>query len=160
MCGLHHSASEGIAPYPGPVTPDSPTAALDQAEAGPTDAMIADVFSRGCTSRQALEAVTGRWGVLTVAGLRDGAVRFNALRRRIDGVSEKMLAQTLQALERDGIVSREVRTTIPPHVEYSLTDLGRRVADRLVGLIDVLEGAVDEVGAAQRRYDARRAEAS
>ncbi|MGF0116013.1 winged helix-turn-helix transcriptional regulator [Promicromonospora sp. Marseille-Q5078] len=142
------------------MTLDSPTGALDQAEAGPTDAMIADVFSRGCTSRQALEAVTGRWGVLTVAGLRDGVVRFNALRRRIDGVSEKMLAQTLQALERDGIVSREVRTTIPPHVEYSLTDLGRRVADRLVGLIDVLEGAVDEVSAAQQRYDARRDEAS
>ncbi|MFD6178055.1 MULTISPECIES: winged helix-turn-helix transcriptional regulator [unclassified Isoptericola] len=138
------------------MTPDSPTA-VDRAEAGPgpTDAMIADVFARDCTSRQALEAVTGRWGVLTVAGLRDGAVRFNALRRRIDGVSEKMLAQTLQALERDGMVAREVRTTIPPHVEYSLTDLGRKVADRLVGLIDVLEGAVDEVSAAQQRYDAR-----
>jgi DNA-binding HxlR family transcriptional regulator len=118
--------------------------------------MVADVFSRACTSRQALEAVTGRWGVLTVAGLRDGAVRFNALRRRIDGVSEKMLAQTLQTLERDGMVTRVVRTAIPPHVEYSLTDLGRRVADRLVDLIDVLEDAVDEVGAAQERYDARQ----
>lgn len=135
------------------MTPDSPAPAVD---AGPTDAMIADVFARDCTSRQALEAVTGRWGVLTVAGLRDGAVRFNALRRRIDGVSEKMLAQTLQTLERDGMVVREVRTTIPPHVEYSLTDLGRRVADRLKGLIDVLEGAVDEVSAAQQAYDARR----
>ncbi|MFE5308238.1 winged helix-turn-helix transcriptional regulator [Isoptericola sp. NPDC056578] len=143
------------------MTTDSPAAALDGVRSddvapGPTDAMIADVFSRGCTSRQALEAVTGRWGVLTVAGLRDGAVRFNALRRRIDGVSEKMLAQTLQTLERDGMVAREVRTTIPPHVEYSLTDLGRRVADRLVGLLDVLEGSVDEVSAAQRAYDARR----
>jgi DNA-binding HxlR family transcriptional regulator len=145
------------------VTPDSPAVeqtGVEQTDLGPTDAMIADVFSRGCTSRQALEAVTGRWGVLTVAGLRDGAVRFNALRRRIDGVSEKMLAQTLQSLERDGMVSREVRTTIPPHVEYSLTDLGRQVADRLVGLIDVLEGAVDEVSAAQQRYDAQRGQAS
>lgn len=88
-------------------------------DTGPTDAMVADVFQRGCTSRHVLETVTGRWGVLTVAGLRDGAVRFNALRRRIDGVSEKMLAQTLQSLERDGIVVREVRATIPPHVEYS-----------------------------------------
>ncbi|MBD5786958.1 helix-turn-helix transcriptional regulator [Cellulosimicrobium terreum] len=118
--------------------------------------MIADVFQRDCTSREALEAVTGRWGVLTVTGLREGAVRFNALRRRIDGVSEKMLAQTLQALERDGLVVREVRTTIPPHVEYSLTELGRRVADQLVGLILVLEGAVDEVAAAQQEYDERR----
>ncbi|MBD7980802.1 helix-turn-helix transcriptional regulator [Oerskovia sp. Sa2CUA9] len=119
--------------------------------------MIADVFQRGCTSRHALEAVTGRWGVLTVAGLRDGAVRFNALRRRIDGVSEKMLAQTLQGLERDGLVVREVRATIPPHVEYSLTDLGRVVADQLVGLLDVLEGAVPQVVAAQQAYDARAA---
>jgi DNA-binding HxlR family transcriptional regulator len=124
---------------------------------GPSDEMLADVFQRGCTSRHALEAVTGRWGVLTVAGLRDGAVRFNALRRRIDGVSEKMLAQTLQGLERDGLVLREVRATIPPHVEYSLTELGQVVADRLVDLIDVLEGAVPQVVAAQEAYDARAA---
>ncbi|WP_276319035.1 winged helix-turn-helix transcriptional regulator [Oerskovia turbata] len=124
---------------------------------GPSDEMLADVFQRGCTSRHALEAVTGRWGVLTVAGLRDGAVRFNALRRRIDGVSEKMLAQTLQGLERDGLVVREVRATIPPHVEYSLTELGQVVADRLVDLIDVLEGAVPQVVAAQEAYDARAA---
>ncbi|MGO1241890.1 MAG: winged helix-turn-helix transcriptional regulator, partial [Cellulosimicrobium funkei] len=65
-------------------------------------------------------------------------------------------AQTLQSLERDGIVVREVLASIPPHVEYSLTDLGRRVADSLSGLIDVLEGAVDEVSASQRAYDARR----
>ncbi|WP_251153181.1 helix-turn-helix domain-containing protein [Cellulosimicrobium sp. Marseille-Q4280] len=129
---------------------------LSARDAGPTDEMVADVFQRGCTSRHVLESVTGRWGVLTVAGLRDGAVRFNALRRRIDGVSEKMLAQTLQGLERDGIVVREVRATIPPHVEYSLTELGVRVADRLSALIDVLEGAVGEVSASQRAYDARR----
>jgi len=128
-------------------------AALDTT--GPSDEMIADVFQRGCTSRHALETVTGRWGVLTVAGLRDGAVRFNALRRRIDGVSEKMLAQTLQGLERDGLVVREVRATIPPHVEYSLTELGQVVADKLVGLLDVLEAAVPQVAAAQEAYDAR-----
>lgn len=124
---------------------------------GPSDEMIADVFQRGCTSRHALETVTGRWGVLTVAGLRDGTVRFNALRRRIDGVSEKMLAQTLQGLERDGLVVREVRAAIPPHVEYSLTELGHVVADKLVGLLDVLEAAVPEVTAAQEAYDARAA---
>lgn len=148
---MDHSATQVRPPYPGRMTTD--TRAPD---AGPTDAMVADVFQRGCTSRHVLESVTGRWGVLTVAGLRDGAVRFNALRRRIDGVSEKMLAQTLQGLERDGIVVREVRAAIPPHVEYSLTPLGRRVADRLTALIDVLEDAVDEVTASQRAYDARR----
>ena len=125
-------------------------------DTGPTDAMVADVFQRGCTSRHVLEAVTGRWGVLTVAGLRDGAARVLELGRRIVGLRESLRAQTLQSLERDGIVVREVRASIPPHVEYSLTDLGRRVADSLSGLIDVLEGAVDEVSASQRAYDARR----
>ncbi|CAM3504036.1 helix-turn-helix domain-containing protein [Occultella aeris] len=126
-----------------------------QPETGPSAELIADVFQRGCTSRQVLETVTGRWGVLTVAGLRDGAIRFNALRRRIDGVSEKMLAQTLQALERDGIVIREARATLPPHVEYRLSELGEQIADRLIGLIELLEDSVPEVSSAQRDYDAR-----
>ncbi|WP_265520820.1 winged helix-turn-helix transcriptional regulator [Oerskovia flava] len=138
------------------MSPPPDTAAGEPAtDDGPSDAFIADVFQRGCTSRKALETVTGRWGVLTVAGLRDGAIRFNALRRRIDGVSEKMLAQTLQSLERDGLVIREVRATLPPHVEYRLTELGTDVADRLIALIEVLEGSVTEVAAAQVRYDAR-----
>ncbi|GFN01041.1 hypothetical protein Sfulv_58510 [Streptomyces fulvorobeus] len=72
-----------------------------------------DVFAKHCPSRQVLDHLTGRWGVLVLAGLRKGPVRFNALRRRIDGISEKMLAQTLQALERDGFVSREVLTAMP-----------------------------------------------
>lgn len=151
LCDVSHSAWTPAPPYPGEVATE-----LSTQDTGPTDEMVADVFQRGCTSRHVLESVTGRWGVLTVAGLRDGAVRFNALRRRVDGVSEKMLAQTLQGLERDGIVVREVRATIPPHVEYSLTELGARVADSLSALIDVLEDAVGEVTAAQRAYDSRR----
>ncbi|MBW4096301.1 MAG: helix-turn-helix transcriptional regulator [Acidobacteria bacterium] len=113
-----------------------------------------DVFAAGCTSRQALEAVTGRWGVLTLAGLRDGQIRFNALRRKIDGVSEKMLAQTLQGLLRDGLVTREVRGTMPPHVEYNLTPLGSIVTEKLTDLINILEGSVDLVLQAQAEYDA------
>jgi DNA-binding HxlR family transcriptional regulator len=73
--------------------------------------------------------------VLTVAGLRDGAVRFNALRRRIDGVSEKMLAQTLRQLEADGLVHRDARPVVPPHVEYSLTDRGAGLAEHMVPLM-------------------------
>lgn len=115
-----------------------------------------DVFQRGCSSRQTLEIVAAKWGVLALAALRDGSVRFNALRRKIDGVSEKMLSQTLQALERDGLVVREVRETIPPHVEYSLTALGTQVSDSLASLIRVIEDAVPEVVEAREAYDARR----
>lgn len=119
-------------------------------------ALAADVFKRGCDSRQTLETITGKWGVLSLAALRDGAIRFNALRRKVDGVSEKMLAQTLQALERDGLVIREVRESIPPHVEYSLTPLGAQLAEQITGLIRVIEDAVPDVVNSRVQYDARR----
>ncbi len=121
----------------------------------PTDAFAADVFARACTSRSLLADVTGRWGSLAVLALADGTARFGALRRRVDGVSEKMLAQTLQALERDGVVVREVVTTIPPRVEYTLTPLGARIAGRLQDLVEVLETAVPEVEAARREAAGR-----
>jgi DNA-binding HxlR family transcriptional regulator len=117
------------------------------------EALVADVFSAACTSRAVLDHVTGRWGALALVALHEGVFRFNALRRRVQGVSEKMLAQTLQALERDGFVHREARPTIPPHVEYSLTPAGREVAGRLRALIEVVEAAVPTVLAAQARYD-------
>jgi len=112
-----------------------------------------DVFACACPSRSTLEHITGRWGILVLGGLRGGALRFNALRRRVDGISEKMLSQTLQSLERDGFVLRDVRTTIPPRVEYSLTPLGDQTATRLLDLIGHLVANMPEVLAAQRRYD-------
>jgi DNA-binding HxlR family transcriptional regulator len=115
-----------------------------------------DVFSRACPSRGTLEHVTGRWGALTLGALYEGSFRFNQLRRRVDGVSEKMLSQTLHALERDGLVHREAQPTNPPRVDYELTPLGREVAERLAGLIEFLEGSMDQVLAARERYDARR----
>lgn len=121
--------------------------------ADPTQELIADVFDRNCPSRQTVEAVFGKWGILAMVALLEGTFRFNALRRRVDGVSEKMLAQTLHALERDGLVLREAQTTIPPHVEYSLTPLGQRVADKLFAVIEILEGDFGQVKAARARYD-------
>ncbi|MFD4441397.1 winged helix-turn-helix transcriptional regulator [Nocardia sp. NPDC058519] len=112
----------------------------------------ADVFARNCTSRPVLQNIAGRWGVLALVALRDGPVRFSALRRRVDGVSERMLSQTLQALERDGMVHREVLEAIPPRVEYTLTELGAEVADHLRSLIVVLESNMDTVRAAQDSY--------
>ncbi|WP_369251920.1 winged helix-turn-helix transcriptional regulator [Geodermatophilus amargosae] len=87
--------------------------------------------------------------------LHEGGYRFNALRRRVDGVSEKMLSQTLQSLERDGMVTRDVVTAIPPRVEYALTALGRRVAGRLGDLAAVLEDAVPEVERARAGHRPR-----
>jgi DNA-binding HxlR family transcriptional regulator len=137
------------------VAPDRTETGGDVPVSAPEQAFVVDVFARGCTSRAVLQHVTGRWGVLALVGLAAGPVRFNALRRRIDGVSEKMLAQTLQALERDGFVLRDVQASIPPRVEYRLTPLGERTAERLRGLVELLEDSMGEVAAAQEAYDAR-----
>jgi DNA-binding HxlR family transcriptional regulator len=125
-------------------------------EIDPSDELVADVFARGCDSRSTLEDIATKWGILALLALGEGAYRFNALRRRVDGVSEKMLSQTLQTLERDGMVRRDVQTTIPPRVEYSLTALGKQVAEQLRSLVDLLEGQVPVVLAAQAAYDATK----
>ncbi|WP_425264707.1 winged helix-turn-helix transcriptional regulator [Streptomyces incarnatus] len=119
------------------------------------DDLAYDVFAKACPSRGTLEHVTGRWGGLTLGALYEGSLRFNELRRRVDGVSEKMLSQTLHALERDGLVHREAQPTNPPRVDYELTPLGRQVAERLLALIHCVEGAMDEVLAAREAYDGR-----
>ncbi|WP_432537234.1 winged helix-turn-helix transcriptional regulator [Kineococcus arenarius] len=121
----------------------------------PPQELVVDVFARGCTSRAAFEDVTGRWASLVLLALGEGRFRFNALRRKVEGVSEKMLSQTLQVLERDGMVTREVLSAIPPRVEYSLTPLGAGVAERLRSLADLLESAVGEVQRARERTAAR-----
>jgi DNA-binding HxlR family transcriptional regulator len=84
-----------------------------------------------------LDHVTSKWGTLVLLALADGeALRWSELRRRAEGVSEKMLAQTLRILEADGLVHRDARPVVPPHVEYSLTSRGRELAERLVPLMD------------------------
>ena len=110
-------------------------------EPGPGPGLVADVFARGCASRAAFEDVTSRWASFALLALLEGTHRFGELRRRVDGVSEKMLSQTLQTLVADGMVTREVVTPIPPRVEYALTPLGRAVATNLRELADVLEAA-------------------
>ncbi|WP_328681289.1 helix-turn-helix transcriptional regulator [Streptomyces sp. NBC_00322] len=128
----------------------------ESSRACPDDDLAFDVFSRNCPSRGTLEHVTGRWGSLTMGALHEGTFRFNELRRRVDGVSEKMLSQTLHALERDGLVQREAQPTNPPRVDYELTPLGREVAERLLGLIHFLEGRMPEVLAARERHEEMR----
>ncbi|MET7704457.1 helix-turn-helix domain-containing protein [Streptomyces sp. NPDC005485] len=115
-----------------------------------------NVFAKACPSRGTLEHVTGRWGSLTLGALYDGSSRFNELRRRVDGVSEKMLSQTLHALERDGLVHREAQPTNPPRVDYRLTPLGREVAERVLTLVHFVEGHMDDVLTARQSYDETR----
>ena len=136
----------GGGPYPGGVS-----------AAEPDTTLVADVFARDCASRDVLGDVTGKWAVLALLALDEGGYRFNALRRRVEGVSEKMLAQTLHTLERDGLVAREVVTAIPPRVEYALTPLGARVAGSVRGLVETLEDTAVDIVAARDAYDARRA---
>ena len=95
------------------------------------------VFAAGCPSRVVLDHVSSKWGTLVLLALAEGEpLRWSELRRRAEGVSEKMLAQTLRVLEADGLVDRDARPVVPPHVEYSLTERGRGLADRLVPLMD------------------------
>jgi DNA-binding HxlR family transcriptional regulator len=85
----------------------------------------AEAFLRVCKPRVVLDIFTGKWSALVLGALLDGPRRFNELRRTLDGITQKMLSQTLRSLERDGLVSRTVYPTIPPRVDYALTGLGR-----------------------------------
>ncbi|KQZ43983.1 helix-turn-helix domain-containing protein [Duganella sp. Root1480D1] len=104
-----------------------------------------NVLAPECPSRAVLSHVTSRWGVLVLVVLLGGMHRFSQLRKEVGGVSEKMLAQTLVALEGDGFVLRTALPVIPPHVEYSLTPLGREVAERLEVLVDWIEDNLQRI---------------
>jgi DNA-binding HxlR family transcriptional regulator len=109
-----------------------------------------DLFSENCPSREVLKHVTSRWGVLILVALLGGIHRFSDLRRKVGGVSERMLAHTLQGLEGDGFVLRKSYPVVPPHVEYSLTPLGVEVAKKVEDLADWIEGSLSKILDAQR----------
>lgn len=109
----------------------------------------ADVMAADCPSRPVLQHLTSRWGVLVMAALATGTHRFSELRRRIGGVSERMLAQTLQQLEADGFVHRRDYGEVPPRVDYSLTPLGEGAAVHLVALAGWIEANFPAIAAAQ-----------
>lgn len=112
-----------------------------------------NVYDANCPTRLVLNRIADKWTVLVVSSLEQGTKRFNSLQREIGGISQKMLTQTLRGLERDGLVSRTIYPTIPPKVEYTLTDLGRT----LVGLVDAVrvwsEQHIENVIQAQTTYD-------
>ena len=98
-----------------------------------------NLFAAQCPSREILKHVTSRCGILILISLRDGTHRFSDLRRKIGGISEKMLAQSLQALEQDGFINRVSYPVLPPHVEYTLTDLGEQISEKVTILADWIE---------------------
>lgn len=103
------------------------------------------VLSAKCPSRAILTHLTNRWGVLVMRVLFTGTKRFSELRREIEGISERMLTQTLQNLEQDGMLIRKSFNTVPPHVEYTLTEHGRQASEKIADLVDWLEGNLGEI---------------
>lgn len=106
-----------------------------------------NLLSSNCPSREVLKHLTSRWGVLVLMVLERRMHRFSELRRAIGGVSERMLAQTLQQLEADGIVGRVAYQVVPPHVEYSLTPIGREAAAKVRALADWIEVSFPRISA-------------
>jgi DNA-binding HxlR family transcriptional regulator len=93
--------------------------------------MKCDVMNEACPSRAALDRIADKWTALIVHALNDGTLRYGELQRRVGGISQKMLTQTLRSLEEDGLVDRVVYPVVPPMVEYSLTPLGRSLEEPL-----------------------------
>ena len=113
-----------------------------------------DVYNERCPTRIVLDRIADKWAVLIVGALEDKTKRFGELRREIGGVSQKMLTQTLRGLERDGIVTRMVYASVPPKVEYSLTELGRTLVRVLEAIREWSENNIEDVLRARIEYDA------
>jgi DNA-binding HxlR family transcriptional regulator len=112
-----------------------------------------DVFHSDCPARQVLDHVTSRWGVWVLMALRAKELRFYELRERIEGISEKMLSQTLRTLVRDGLVWRTVEPSTPPKVTYGLTPLGKGTSEPLATMFDWLRDNALDILAVQADYD-------
>ena len=120
---------------------------------GSSRQMVPDLESANCPSREILDHVTSRWGVLVLLVLRERTHRFSELRQRIGGVSEKMLAQTLRILETDGFVNRRAYAEVPPRVEYTLTPMGGEVAAHVGALGDWILENLGRVQAERRKRE-------
>ena len=130
------------------ISPPKPRAAKPPAVTPP-----ADPYRAQCPTRMILDRIADKWTVLVLGLLNENPRRFNQLRREIDGLTQKMLSQTLKALERDGMVSRKVTPTVPISVEYAITPLGQTLAAVLDRLQLWARDHIADVLAARRRYD-------
>lgn len=112
-----------------------------------------NVYSQTCPTRQVLNLIADKWTTLVIGTLEDEPKRFTQIQRRIEGISQKMLTQTLRGLERDGLITRQVYAEVPPRVEYALTPLGSSLAGLLAGLRTWAESNISDITAAQEQYD-------
>jgi DNA-binding HxlR family transcriptional regulator len=119
-----------------------------------------NVFDSHCPTRQVLDRIADKWTVLIIRSLSGGTLRFAQLRRTVDGISQKVLTNTLRGLERDGIVTRRIYASVPPRVEYSLTSLGRSLGDLVEGICVWAEANIEHVHEAREVYDQASREAS
>lgn len=110
-------------------------------------------LDRRCPVRDVLDRIGDKWSVLLLVSLKDGPLRFGELRRRVSDISQRMLTGTLRHLQRDGLISRTVYPTVPPSVEYALTELGNSLLDRLEGLVDWSSANHDKVRQARKHFD-------
>ena len=120
----------------------------------PEDALQWDV-REGCEVRQILDRIADKWSLLVIALLEDRTLRFSELRRRVDGISQRMLTVTLRQLERDGLVERTVYPVVPPRVEYALTPMGASLHATIQALVTWTEAHQVQIAAARDAYDAR-----
>lgn len=121
-----------------------------------TSGLLGHVLSNQCPSREILEHLTTKWSVLVLRCLSEDIHRFSELKQRIDGISEKMLAQTLRVLEKDGFLIRTVYPVVPPKVEYQLTVLGSQAAEKMNYLISWIEKNLPEIIENKQRSDSER----
>jgi DNA-binding HxlR family transcriptional regulator len=119
-----------------------------------------DPYDRNCPTRQLLDRIGDQWTVLIVGALSGGPLRFTEIGRRVDGISQKVLTQTLRSLVRDGILTRTAYPTIPPKVEYELTRLGRNLSEPLDVLDQWARRHMSAVQDARDAYDAEHTPAS
>ncbi|WP_077966745.1 winged helix-turn-helix transcriptional regulator [Ensifer adhaerens] len=113
-----------------------------------------DVFDASCSARHALELISTKWAILIMSALATGSMRNGALLRKVDGISQKMLTQTLKDLERNGLVQRHDQQTVPPHVEYSLSAIGLSLSETLINLDRWAERNFPELDRFRAQFDA------
>jgi len=116
---------------------------------------IYNVYDSNCPTRAVLDRIADKWTILVLGLLGNGPRRFSSLQREIDGISQKMLTQTLRGLERDGLIRRTVYPEVPPHVEYDLTVMGRTLFEPITAVSRWAQEHISEVTVAQQVYDKR-----
>ena len=115
-----------------------------------------NVFNKNCPTRLVLDRIADKWTILVVSPLETETKRFGELKKEIDGISQKMLTKTLKGMERDGLIKRKAYPTIPPKVEYSLTDLGVTLVEMLQNIQFWAENNIEQIIKSQNKFDTKK----